>query len=284
MFPVFNKNEPIELEKLHGGYFIKLHEASHPQRPALILIPGFLTETKAGQPFEGWSEQIKRVALKEDMAAYGLHWPSHSIRKALQSQLLEQLKLELVGKGLPILALLRLPFFNLFYLATTLGWKINAMKVARADWKQALEYADHLGKNPHLWLSSINRPRILIGHSLGGRIALKAAMSTRKNELLRVCACAPAIFSKECSFELIKQNVKHKSAVLYSNSDAVLKYVFPIAELSNRQVLGYHGVPKRMNRTVQAVDLSSEEYGHNDYRDNLFKLMTAGNMSHFFRI
>ena len=149
-------------------------------------------------------------------------------------------------------------------------------------WKKAVENADSVAENVHQWLGLIDRPIILVGHSLGGRIVLKASAKARRHNVLQTYALAPAIQEEDCSFNKIRAHVEHKPALFYSENDFVLNIAYRMGEMTFTQPLGYTGITKRKSRSkTQSLDVSMWEgqpMRHNDYRFFVPDLLRDGRL------
>ncbi len=224
------------------GFLHHWNTATKPDRPAIIFVPGFLSEGDPQQP--GWRRQMVAVAGRHDLASYVLHWPSglgpESPLKVLVEQL-DALSSTSAGVGLaavaavgpPGLALVGIPIAQLAY------------DVAAKAWKDAVGFADVVGSAPEHWTQALNRPVILVGHSLGGRIVLRAAESGRVNSLESVIALAPAVRLKDLTLKRVVENSIRPPEVYWSRSDLVLEFLFRIGEITSTHALGFTGPSAR---------------------------------------
>ena len=112
----------------------------------------------------------------------------------------------------------------------------------------------------------------LIGHSLGGRIVLKAAeycgaiveeLGMPAVQLRSVVALAPAILDEELDWSMVRKGiVKQKPEIFYSNEDLILSLLFRAGEGKFSPALGFQG---SNSPEVFNIDCSRFDLGHNDY-------------------
>lgn len=123
----------------------------------------------------------------------------------------------------------------------------------------------------------------LVGHSLGGRVALKAAEYCGKivNELgmpavqLRsVVALAPVIQDNELDWDMVRKGVSQKPEVFYSNEDLVLSLLFRAGEGMLSPLVGFQGAN---SSTVFNIDCSRFGLGHDDYVGSWGKVFRNSN-------
>ena len=159
---------------------------------------------------------------------------------------------------------------NPILLAPALGIGIPSLWNAMDVWKKAVANADSVAENAHQWLGLIDRPIILVGHSLGGRIVLKASAKARRYNVLQTYALAPAVQEEDCNFNKIRAHVQGKPAIFYSQNDWTLNIMYRMGEMTFTQPLGYTGITQKKSRSkVQSLDVSNwddSSMKHNDYR------------------
>ena len=256
--------EAFRVSRRTSAQLVQWSEASSNQRPAIVFIPGFLSEKPSEFGFGKWTEQIMSFAKKRNWAAYGLYWPSMETSDILNSVNWMNLFEGFAQVGR------RKPWYSM--LGTSVIELLNIQKVCR----QALRNADKIGGNPDRWLSSLKRPVILIGHSLGGRIALQTAMNHNHPRLLQVSAFAPAILASDCDFRQIKKGQKKKGAIFHSENDTTLRYLYRAGELSTVAPLGLEGVPEKERKLVRSIDVSEYKgmkIRHNSYASVCMQLV-----------
>ena len=225
-------------------FLVPWREATEPIRPALIFIPGFLSEQDPHQSFEPWTTQMLSIAEEHDLAAYGLFWGAQRLRNILLSSRL--------ASGL-------LRYFSqaptrkdaAFYLSLGLGASLSDL------WRDAVLNADGVAVASEQWLGPLDRQVILVGHSLGARIAINVAVSGISSKILRVVAMAPAMtINNQHHYKFIADGQKFKGLVLHSKKDRVLRYLFRGGEATTNLPLGVNGVPEEHRRYLHSVDVS----------------------------
>lgn len=252
------------------GVLVQWHKASDSKRPALVFIPGFLTAQAPNKPFEKWTSQITDLAKYYDMAAYGLYWPSAEIADLLKGDAWTRTLCSFSTFSPSSLSVLSSSLLSPAVTAPILGLGVPTLLNALKTWKKTVAYADIIGKNPDSWLESFDRPVVVLGHSLGGRMAIYSAIHTKSSQLKQVYAMAPAVLPQNCHFEQISKSLHYKVGVLYSENDAILKYLFRLAEMTLKAPLGLDGGPTECQDFLTCVDanrLHNRQIGHQDYSD-----------------
>lgn len=174
----------------------------NPKRPLLLIIPGFLNEKDIQQPLSGWYEQTLRFAHENAFSAAGLYWNS----RGLTNNRVTSLNPYRLSKGL------------------------------LATWRDAAKEADRIVMPLRRALKEIDRPIILVGHSLGGRIALKVGERFPKGKIQSIVTLAAAYESSVCKYDKIQSSVQNKVIVCHSQRDMVLQSLFTLGQ-SSRSVL-----------------------------------------------
>lgn len=72
------RNEQLLLPSLTADtpqqkHIVQWAEASSLSRPALVFVPGFLTQTSKIEPLDSWTSSVVELAEVHDFAAYGLY-------------------------------------------------------------------------------------------------------------------------------------------------------------------------------------------------------------------
>ena len=256
----------FNIQKSQKASVVQWSKASAANRPALVFIPGFLSETSHQNDMDEWTSNIIKMADMYDFASYGLYWPSGQLWELLMGK-----SLSTTLSAFSISGALVVPFiFNPVLLAGSLGISGAMLWNVIDIWKKAVSKADEVGRNSHQWLRLIDRPIILIGHSLGGRIVLKATSNVRKHNILQFYSLAPAVLEHECNFNKVCSGIQEKSAVFYSKNDIILNYFFRFVEMTMTQSLGYTGITKKKNlrriMSVNTSEVNGEPVRHRDYR------------------
>lgn len=165
-----------------------------PNAPIVVVIPGFLNETDISNPLKGWDEPILQFCSENMFSAGGLYWDSKSFTK----NEVNSLSLHKLQNGI------------------------------LDTWRAARKEADRISKKLDEILNVVDRPIILVGHSLGGRIALQYASRKGIKPLRSVYALAPAVSRSEIDLETIEENVEKSVILGYSKRDLVLQCLYPI--------------------------------------------------------
>ena len=238
------------------------------ESPLILIIPGFMNETSIDQPLSGWYEQITRFANEHSFSAGGIYWESGNIVK----NRVDSLETYKLSKGL------------------------------LSTWKDSLKKADKLVLPLRRVLKEIDRPIILVGHSLGGRIALKIAEKYPKDSIQSIVALAPAYENTICRYDKIESAVKRNIVVCHSNRDMVLQSLFSMGQnskdvlqgvkaLKNKDkwgvlkalsqvvthrvtnpALGVSGIP-RQHQTEKFIVQDFTPLGHLGYSNELYKIL-----------
>lgn len=221
-----------------------------------FFYSGFLTQTgdRRVEPVESYPEDKWGAAVTAFAGKYAkmqrVHWKSVRFREILPTP--EQLNARKMGM---------------------LGFLPHAVDA----WKRAVGEADREAAALVKFLDErVDQPYLLVGHSLGARIILQAAMRT-KHRHAHVVALAPALAVKE--FDMAALSSPHRDIdVFFSSTDLVLSVAFPVgqsATLENgaHDVIGHHGppggviVPERIHFHDTNKVLKREEFGHTDYAE-----------------
>lgn len=160
--------------------------------------------------------------------------------------------------------------------ATAIGGP--AMVNIAQTWRNVVELADITSVNCEPWLSMFDRPIILIGHSLGGRIVLKTSQYAKSNNILQTFAFAPAVLETECDFSIISCNNTSQPAIFYSKNDLILNYLYRLGERTKALPLGYAGIKRKNNQgLLDSFNVSKwdgKKMRHNDCNSQLASLLS----------
>ena len=265
----------------------------------VYLIPGFLTELplpregsregalarlqrllqsliESSDPLQlidgrGWVGALSAALPEEAQSSIELvSWPSRRL-------------FELLPTLTPILRLLRRQRLTLFgraalpQLLLSLGqsaWTLQQL------WVAAREAADEASVQLAAQLRAghpAGEPILLIGHSLGARLALRAALRCVENPVY-VLALAPAMREQELIGEAKRpsSNFARLLEVGYSPDDRILQWLYPLAELGgalpfsqSSEALG--SVGPRVGDLC--IPLPCSPMGHLSYMDGLSRLL-----------
>ena len=189
-------------------------ESSNPFAPLIIVIPGFLTQQNSDRPFDEWSEPVIQFAHEHNLSVAGLYWPSGKL-----SDFFEGIEwLQFAGAGLVSMGL-------------------QALRV----WERAINATEQAGRNFNEWLPRGPRPIILLGHSLGARLALITAQHVPLKRLSGVIALAPAYETHLCNYSHLDRGVRQPPLITYSDKDLVLKTLFIAGQNPEIITLGIAG-------------------------------------------
>ena len=120
------------------GTLVQWSKASSTSRPAVVFIPGFLTEKTPinVDPLSVWRKEIIAYAQKKDMAAFAVYWPSTPATALIMNNswlrltgAVDMLKVAGVAMAGPMLLT---PLAG-----PTLGLSMTAIISARRMWKRA---------------------------------------------------------------------------------------------------------------------------------------------------
>lgn len=171
-----------------------------PIRPILIFIPGFFTRplTKGVTIDRTWDTQVLKVCETYDLNGMVVRWDSGNIFDL-------DLSIQSITNSQTLQSMLR-------------SWR-NAYDASNMHVRQMVEY-----------ISSIPQPIYLVGHSLGGKIALQIAEYSSLPNIDKLLALAPAISAKNVNYQSIAASVNNKPIVCHSNRDRVLSILFPCGQ------------------------------------------------------
>ena len=264
-------------------YIVQWAEASSSSRPAVVFVPGFLTETSKEEHMNSWTSSVVELAERYDFAAYGLYWPSNNPSKVI----FEDIGVMVAG-GVGIVASILLAFDTFVakeprIKKTYAGMPIGGISIAIVNafmraWVEVVELADKTSVNCESWLSMFDRPVILIGHSLGGRIVLKTSQYAKSNNILQTFAFAPEVLETDCDFSTICSNNTSQPAVFYSKNDLILNIVYRIGARTKTLPLGYAGIKEKNNQglihSFNASKWDGKKIGHFDYTSRCASLLS----------
>jgi pimeloyl-ACP methyl ester carboxylesterase len=250
------------------GFLRQWTEASSPTRPALVFVPGFLTEGSIKDDDWEWREELTAFGRSADLATFALHWPSGTLaRLLLPTSPLALTTLafsRLAAPGAALAALLPLGL-AIPALSPMLGVAPTVLTAAFTTWKSAVSAADRVAAHPDRWLGQLGRPVITVGHSLGGRIVLRASAAHRGPRPQRVIAMAPAVQAGSVELDRAAAWPERRLAVFHSEADWVLWGLFRAGEMTLDHALGYEGIREGGARSVDVSEVNGSKTGHTDY-------------------
>ena len=168
------------------------------------------------------------------------HWPSNNELRILREIRNDFLKgIRRLDGGSPskaVLALLRMGA------AGSGAWRKT---VRRAD-----IVAEQLARLP----ATCGRPIILVGHSLGGRIALTAAQNAWE-PFRGVFALAPAVSEQRVDWSRLRVGSRVRPVVVSSRNDRILYFFYRLGQMTTTEPLGLGGPPSGTGEQVEDMKL-----------------------------
>ncbi len=290
-----------------SGYSIvrMVADSRSSHRPLLVIVPGFLADAPV-RKFGPFAQPAKRsgvyAATEWELVATELHerldcdvwlfsWPNGLIPPPTSEE-------HQLGRGaqpyanvakvgiVPVVT--RVPEALKLALALIGGTLGASYAMAQyLKWRAALKNADraHLELVPYLKTEIARRPQVLlVGHSLGGRIALRAADVMRTSQrdpslppLLSTVAMAPALGCMRVPPEIQRSRVA-VADIAWSEHDWVLSKVFRAVAMSEGVALGCRP-EQAMAQALAFHDVSEIETGrftgHGDYSSDMYRYITA---------
>lgn len=237
------------------------------KRPLIVLVSGFMTENSIDSHPSQWSQPLLRFSIENDYALGYFLWEAQSV-------------------------------FN---------HKVNSLKPDKltlgvlSTWKDATKKAEQAAMELRKTIKASERPIILVGHSLGGRIILRACERVPKDSVRALIALAPAYEKNKCKFENIARAVSTKPIIYFSQKDSVLAHLFSLGQNQNgmkkgiqalkskdkiaivkafshilvdygsSMAIGQYGVPKQYEHLFSQHNVSP--LGHNDYYTKVYELL-----------
>ena len=111
---------------------------------------------------------------------------------------------------------------------------LRSIESALSTWRRARASADAIQSDVIRYLQGIRSPIYLVGHSLGGRIALRVAQTMPVHKVLTL---APAVDIHSVDYALVAEHAAEKPSVFYSPRDRVLSTLFTCGQ-SPAKVIG----------------------------------------------
>ena len=243
MWAQFTSAETPDYNRFHLQMW---RESSNPSAPLIIVIPGFLTQEHPETPFEGWSEPFINLAQERDLSVGGLYWPSGTLSD----------------------------FYNGVDFSKYSGSDIIKIgpRVLQA-WQTAVAATEQAGRNFEEWLPRDPRPIILVGHSLGARLALIAAQHVEPQRLHGVVALASAYESRLCDYALLSRGVKTSPLIAYSSNDRVLQTLFIVGQNPELISMGVLNIFARVIPPQIALPILLAKYAFDYVRDGALGLV-----------
>jgi len=207
------------------------------RRSAVFLVPGFLNEchTKPYGPEKidleamrgelEWVRHFTAPLAQSDVNLFLVNWPSSSTRKLLSSLVF--------GHILSLLATLADPLFG-----TPILFFQTTQRII-STWTRAVVDAESTASSVATFASGFSQPSIIIGHSLGGRIALRVCeeLGGGMSRPLKAVALAPAISAEEVGWGRLAGYTQDDIEVFFSRADATLKILYRLGQWSRDRAI-----------------------------------------------
>lgn len=224
--------------------------------PLIVLVPGFMAETPSGEGpvvldetgsaeaygVADWVARGRELSVLSGCEVLVFAWPNGGTLVESFAALWRRLR-----NALPW-AVFREPRGSVGIiepLTSVLG--VLALSAATVKWRRAIEAADRTPLLLHRFLThdyTRGRDVLVVGHSLGGRIALKTAFlhhtsggASHKDGTTVFVALAPAVGAGALSAEF-KNRKSPIASVGYSRLDLVLRVLFRVGAPSEGVPLG----------------------------------------------
>lgn len=188
----------------------------------IIIAPGFLTENS--------DEWLDFISKHIDTQIIYVKWRSSSVLGMTKETLLSILTSLATTAVAAVTALPLISVYRVGGIAKTLSTIYGA-------WSRAASEANFAGEDLANFLNDVwdeDDKGVFIGHSLGVRVITAAMTRLKSDNILSSISIAGAINVDEYEKRITKikcqEQVKHTN--IFSNNDAVLKYLYRPAELS----------------------------------------------------
>ncbi len=230
-----------------------------PGQLTVIVVPGFLTESSVdgkgcrSRPRGG--SQADWHAAGRAVAPMGAQVTSFNWHSGAPVDLVAGPG---VGGG---------PLFGLGGLGALYG---GAAANAFLAFRRALDEADAAIEELGEEVAACAGPVAIVGHSLGGRIALRYAEAAGRGEVpgvRSVHSLAAAISPDDLDWDDVASGVERRPVVAFSREDLVLRSVYRAGALELGEPVGLAGPPR--DAPVSRRDLSALGLGHLDYVSEL---------------
>jgi len=257
---------------------VQWNTASNRKRPAIVFVPGFLSEYSIESKQNVWRQQIQQLAKKNDFASYGLYWPSQTLFQNLEADSWTSTVSSIdnmagIGGGMIAGQLAMGLGFGVFT-----GVAIFAVHRALKTWNSAIDEATTIAGNID-WMYELDRPIFLIGHSLGGRIAIQMTEYTTCPNLRSVFALAPAVEEYKTNLDAFYRSQTSPGAIVYSQNDLTLQVLFRLGEKTQTLPLGFNPIKNNSRYPIPNINLSTfnnQPINHNTYSSICVELFNSG--------
>lgn len=197
--------------------------ATDPDRPVLVMIPGFLTQPLApGVVIDrSWDNSVAALCRDYNLNGCVMRWDSGNV-------LSFDLKLRSISS-------------------------LKSIESALFAWQRARARADAVCVEMANYLQSLDSPIYVVGHSLGGHIALRVAQTVPAHKVL---ALAPAVDIHSVDYSRIAELTNEKPTVFYSARDRVLSTLFTCGQSPAKLINALQGArinPAQALRNVASI-------------------------------
>ena len=246
--------------------------------PALICIDGFLTEgtDKDKDWIEGLGEKYK------DRAIYKVQWEAKALRNVYTSTA------GIVGRpgaGLAMAGVAKSATKAAAKKVGPIGAVVAIAGLAGNPWWVAMHKAERTGILIAEMISRCkNRSFILIGHSLGARVALSALrvlgtkeILDRRSQVIDVHLMGGATDVDDArAWERVCAAIDGKCFNYYSSHDRILRYMYRAAKLGRATPIGISPIPTDAGTEDKLVSIDCRERvkGHCDYHKNMQQILS----------
>ena len=235
------------------------------QATRIYLVPGYLGENWAlphgphrvdpndSTDLGKWANYARDFANRVDADVFLVNWPSApTLRRMLEfwprvKALLDQADAftgELEPHAISLL------------LSHPLLLASASLAYFGAHWQTARREADHAGVElAHLCRQNSGRT-IVIGHSLGGRVALRVReFYEGTNNVPQPVVFAPAVSPREINWLNFAKN-REPAECFFSKHDLMLALLYGTAQLLHGPALGLYGPPKLWADLLRGINVS----------------------------
>ncbi|MGE3708719.1 MAG: DUF726 domain-containing protein [Hyphomicrobiaceae bacterium] len=247
--------------------------------PAILCIDGFLTEGK--NKSTEWLNGLD--GLYSDRAIYRVHWEAQTLSKlanlAGDITFKQTLGRVIASKAAHASAAAAGVF-------APVAAAISSAQLASNPWWVALSKARQTGT---LVADAIcrceGREFIIIGHSLGARVAMFALLAigtkelqSQRSKVIEAHLMGGAVdLSDPEHWQLVASAVESKIYNYYSSHDGILQYAYKAASFFRSTPIGLAPIP--VNETIDAkvlsIDCSSKVKGHEKYHENIKHILVV---------
>ena len=251
-------------------------------RPRLVLVPGYRVPMEhlprgllGRQEFEAnrgrgllWWRRLDAALGHLDLDLFVYNWPNRGDAEREELETAERVQ------AFPP------------WPPETLRAKVRWARIARDRWRRARAQADRAGLRLRELLDEPERT-LLVGHSLGGKVALRAAEAAGKEGARAAFACVafgPAVLERNLDWEAARRGTLHGVEVFHGRRDRTLGLLYRLGNLHLRRPVGLVGLSLRHAHHARVVDITPFQSAdhrnvhtwranHNWYRDHVARAL-----------